>query len=150
MQRAMGSEILKVVNVELPDVLTAEAHTSSAIDTQMAVGGLLLVDLGVAEAGATVDVVVQHCATSDGSYATLFTATQLTQAGDDDEMIYYLDIDFQNPNINRYLKVVTTVGTDVTDGAVLLILFGHRREAVSQPDDVAALAGSWATGIVPS
>jgi len=150
MQRAMGSEILKVVNVELPDVLTAEAHTSSAIDTQMATGGLLLVDLGVAEAGATVDVVVQHCATSDGSYATLFTATQLTQAGDDDEMIYYLDIDLQNPNINRYLKVVATVGTDVVDGAVLLILFGYRREAVTQPDDVAALAGSWATGIVPS
>jgi len=148
MNRVNLSEIAKIINVELPDVLTAAAHESSEINTTTFCSGLLLVTLGVLEAATTVDVVVSHCATSGGSFATLFTATQMDV--DDDETVYYLDIDLMNPNINPYLKVTITVGNDVCDGAAVMLLSHARRSAVTQPSGTSALAGSWASGINPS
>lgn len=148
MYRSEFSEVEKIVNVELPDILTAAAHESSEIDTTGFTRACLLVHLGVLEETTTVTVTVSHASASGGSFATLYTATALDV--DDDEKIYYLDIDLLNPNINRYLKVTLTVANDVCDGGALMLLSGARREAVSQPDDVAELAGSWATGIVPS
>jgi len=148
MNRVNLSEIVKFVNVELPDILTAAAHESAEINTIGFNSAELLVQLGVLEETTTVDVVVSHCATSGGSFATLFTATQVALAGD--ETVYYLDIDLMNPNINPYLQVTITVGNDVCDGAALMLLGHARREAVTQPSGTSALAGDWASGINPS
>jgi hypothetical protein len=148
MKPVEGSEILKVVNVELPDVLTAAAHESSEINTTGFARGLLLLHLGVLEATTTVIVTVTHASESGGSFATLYTATALDV--DDDEKIYYLDLDLLNPNINPYLKVTITVANDVCDAGAMMILFGANREAVSQPSATSELSGSWASGIVVS
>jgi len=148
MFRSDFSEVEKIVNVELPDVLTAGAHESSEIDATGFTRGCLLVYLGVLEATTTVTVTVTHASASGGSFATLYTATALDV--DDDEKVYYLDIDLMNPNINPYLKVTLTVANDVCDGGALMLLGGARREAVTQPDDTSELSGSWASGINPS
>lgn len=149
MDRAILSEREAVEVLLLPQTLTVAAHTVTNILVKGYTRAQLKLALGNAGAGATVDVVVSHATASGGSYATLFTATQLTQAGGDDEKVYTLDIDLLNPNIRIYLQVVVTVGTDTVPGYMELVLSGAREEAVTQPD-VDALAGAWASGIIPS
>ncbi|MBN2392102.1 MAG: hypothetical protein JXR84_15350 [Anaerolineae bacterium] len=149
MDRALLSEHNAVDALLLPQTLTVAAHTATDISVKGYTRAMLKLALGAAASGATIDVVVSHATAAGGTYATLFTATQLTEAGGDDEKVHYLDIDLLNPNIRNYLKVVVTVGTDTVLGYLEIELSGAREEAVTQPD-MEALAGTWATGIIPS
>jgi len=139
-------ECNKLVSLVRPDALAAADHTASDVDISQFERGLLVIDLGVAGGTSTIDFVLQHADEAGGSYATIFTATQLAQA--DDEQIHYLSLDLTNPNIKRYLQATLTIGTAAADAAVYLLLSKARREPVTQPSDVVALAGTWATGII--
>jgi hypothetical protein len=141
-----ASEFVRIESLVKPDALAAGATTASDIDISQFERGLLILDLGVAGGTSTVDLVVQHADAAGGSYATIFTATQMAVA--DDETLYYLDLDLTNPNIKRYLQVTLTIGTAAADAAVSLLLTTARTEPVSQPADVSALTGTWAAGIL--
>lgn len=147
MIQVQESEKLKIVPLIDPDILTAAAHSVADIDVRRFARAILLLQLGVITATCTVDTIVRHSDTAGGTYATIFTATQLLVA--DDSQIHYLDINLLNPNIKGFLTVTVTVAADVGDGAAILILDQARSEPVPQPADVQEMAGTWATGIFP-
>lgn len=148
MDRAVLSERIKTDVLLAPQSLSVAAHTATNISVKGFTRALLKLALGVGAAGSTIDVVVSHATASGGSYATIFTATQLTQASGDGSQNWYLDIDLLNPNIRTYLQVVVTVGTDVWLGYLEIELSGAREEVVTQATECVAMAGTWATGIV--
>lgn len=145
--KSLLSENMAVYALQLPDSLAAAPHVLDPVEVCRFTRGQLLLALGEAQAGATVDVIVQHAGAVGGGYTTFFTATQLTQAGGDDEAVYYLDLDLLNPNLKPWLRVTVTVGTDAVEGMVMLLLTNPRTEPVTQPD-IVELAGTWATGIL--
>lgn len=150
MDRAEMSERVKTDVLLAPQSLSAAAHTATDIDVRGFTRALLKLALGAGATGSTIDVVVSHATAAGGTYATLFTATQLTEAGGDDDKNHYLDIDLLNPNIRNFLKVVVTVGTDVCLGYLEIELSGARDEPVTQATECEEMAGTWATGIIPS
>lgn len=148
MNKSVLSEQIKIVPLIKPVSLSVAAHASSVVEWRKFTKAMLLLELGAGAAGSTVDVLVQHADTSGGALSTLFTATQILQAND--ETTYYLDIDLLNPNVKPFGKITVTVGTDVIVGAVHLLLGGALKEPVTQPSGIDDLAGTWATGIIPS
>ena len=95
-------------------------QTSSAVDLSDFTGNAkLILDCAAPAAAETLDVKIQHCDTSGGSYVDAGIAfTQVTNAGG----ASYQVIDFSVDGLKKFVKVVQTkVGTTALARGVYLV-----------------------------
>ena len=137
MARRFADEWAIVATID-PDAHTTGEKLSDEIDMgdyYEIAAVLLLGDLG---SSATIDFALQGSTTSGGTYADITgkIATQLTQAGTDDDkqVIIHLRADEQT---RRYVKAAIDVGTATSDcGAVV---FGRPRTLPGTDSDLATV-----------
>jgi hypothetical protein len=117
------SEGLKAVVGVVPDAHGAGTVNGAAIDTLGFNRALIIVNSGTNEATGTLDVKVQHCATSGGTYADITDAvfTQITTANDNTIYVGEVKIGAVN-SVNRYIRVVAVIGTASGDSGSVVIL----------------------------
>lgn len=120
--------LAKAVLTEIAAVLSRTSTlTSSAIDLADYEGEVLvLLEAGAATAGTnpTLDVKVQDCATSDGSFAdvTGYTFTQVTSTASHQKLIV------DTNKVARYIKLVGTLGgTNTPTFPFGLSLIGNKK-----------------------
>ncbi len=140
------TEQYRIVRVAPPDATGVGTVTLDNVDTRGFLQGVFLLDIGVIGATTTIDCTIKQSATSGGTYATIFTATQIVQAGD--ETTRYLNLNFRNPNFatKPWIQINVVVGTAAGDLGALLILGNPMNSAtLTQPAATSALDGTWAT-----
>ncbi len=115
-------EHTKIVHVIDPDVQTAAAYTSAAIDTKGYEYITYIVSAGTLGSSATLDFKVTECDTSGGTYADVSGAaiTQMTQAGSDSDTSVALTV--RCADTERYHKGVLTVATATSDAGAVAFL----------------------------
>jgi len=105
---AFAKSLAKAVVTKIEDVLSRTSLTGTAFDVTAYEGtALILLEAGASTAGtATLDVKIQHSATSGGSYVDVPGATfaQVTAAAS--QQAIQIDLD----KVNGFIKVVATFG----------------------------------------
>jgi len=111
-----------------PDSYSVSTVTGDEIDAQNFAGGkaIFTVAVGDMAAGGTINMKVQDCATSGGSFADIVGAAiaEMTQAGGDNDTQQVLEVDIVAGR--PFLKVIVTVGVDVSDVCVTGFLYNPR------------------------
>ena len=99
---------------------SAETDNGAAVDTLNAYCALIVLNVGVITGAGTVDVKVQECATSGGTYTDITGAafTQVVAAGDQTAYTGRLMLN----GIQRYIRVVYVAATAGSLGATSVIL----------------------------
>ena len=103
--------------VQKPDAWGVAADTSSALDVSHCDYVTFHIHVGTLGSSGTVDLKVQSCATSGGSYADISGAaiTQITTADTSAR------IEVRLSGHHDFVKTVMTVGTAASDVAVLAV-----------------------------
>ena len=96
------------------------ADSSAAIDTAGYHQAMIVFNAGTVGSSGTVDVKVQECDTSGGSYTDVSGAafTQVTASNDDATYVGRVNLN----GTKRFLKVVLTVGTAACDAGTSVIM----------------------------
>ena len=130
------SEGWAVVATIDPDVYTAAAYLTDAIDMSYYAKVMAVVMAGTLGASATLDAAATQATTAAGTYKALSPAkaiTQLTQAGTDQSDLQAIinvdehDLDLDNDY--RYVKFSMTVGTATSDAAMIVLGLPKTRPA---------------------
>ena len=106
------SFIKSVVSLKPQITSGTSAHNGAAVDTQGFDSAMIILETG-AKSGTTptLDVKIQECATSDGSFADISGAA-FTQIGDtaDQSKTMSLDLKGKVGSRKRYIRVIATPG----------------------------------------
>lgn len=128
---------LKIIDFLPPITRVPGVVYTSKFDTrtsQVTVGGSrealtnLLLAISVSEwgVGGTIDVVIQHCATENGTYATHSTIAQMLQSESED--LYLAEL----KDYNRWVRLAITFAGAIVDVAIVGIGNCSRRAKVVQ------------------
>ena len=112
---------LKAAQTLVADAYATGTHNGVAIDTKGFDEVLFVVNSGTNEAGATVDIKIQECATSGGTYADI-TGAAFTQITTSNDNAVYQGRVRMTPTRERYLRAVAVVATDAADCGVVALL----------------------------
>lgn len=100
------------------------AKTGREIDTKGYSEAVVILTLGDVSATGTLNVKVQDCATSGGSFADITGAAFSAKSGAVDNNCYIARLKLDGNLVKRYIKVIGTQATDTVDYTVTVVLLG--------------------------
>lgn len=137
---ALASEQAAVVGIIDPDAYAANTYKTGAIDMSKWEEVMFVAQVGDMGSSATVDIdIYEYTDASDGGANKLTTksATQLTQAGADDNKQVVINVRREDLNIDgglRYLKAWAIIGTQAVDFGLVAIGMVPRNAPASDND----------------
>lgn len=137
---ALASEQVAVVGVIDPDAYTNSTYKTTAIDMSKWEEIMIIGMVGDMVSNSTVDFdVYEYTDASDGgaNQLTAKAATQLTQAGSDDNKQVVINVRREDLNIDggfRYIKAWMVIGSAASDSGVVVIGLVPRNAPASDND----------------
>lgn len=130
--RISPTELFATGRANEPDVYTAGAVLSPAIDCKGYEWITVWAQAGTLGASATIDMKLTHATTSAGTYADISGAAivQMTQAGTDQSDTISEPVTVKIDDNRRYVKISLTVGTATSDAGTFYVLSGPKSAPV--------------------